>query len=203
MRPALTRSSIVEASRELLVAEGLDAVSLRRIASHLGVTAPALYAYVTDKLDLLRAIATGEVDKLLAELDAIQGDDPIERLRHSCEAYASFAKANAEVFRAVFLTRPELMSEPIDGSPPLARRIFDRIQRLMQAAADEGRIATDDPALAALTWWAAVHGAVVLLTSGPRLHPDDDSALVGEASNAILTGLGAGRDPAATRRSGC
>ena len=56
-RPLLHREAIVAAARELIVADGLEALSLRRLAARLGVTAPALYAHVRDKQDLLRAVA--------------------------------------------------------------------------------------------------------------------------------------------------
>ena len=56
-RPPLQRETIVEAARDLIITDGLEALSLRRLAGQLGVTAPALYAHVRDKQDLLRALA--------------------------------------------------------------------------------------------------------------------------------------------------
>src|SRR5215831_5461101 len=60
-RPPLTRETVVAATRELIEDEGLEAVSFRRLAQRLGVTAPALYAYVSDKDDLLRSVTIGEL----------------------------------------------------------------------------------------------------------------------------------------------
>ncbi len=54
---------------------GLEAVSLRRVAAMLGVTAPALYAYVTDKNDLLRSVAEVEFDQLMQRFEAIDETD--------------------------------------------------------------------------------------------------------------------------------
>jgi AcrR family transcriptional regulator len=196
MRPALTRSSIVEAARGLLVAEGLDAVSLRRIASHLGVTAPALYAYVTDKRDLLRAIASMEIEKLLREFDSVDAEDPTDRLEQLAQCYLDFARTNAEVFRAVFLTRPELTAEPYEGEAALASKILERVTNAMRDALSGRAESEVDASLAGLTYWAATHGAVVMLLSGPRLHPDDDANLVRSVSGAVLRGLGFDRAPA-------
>ena len=64
MAPPLTRESVIEAARRSIVADGLEAVSLRKLAASLGVTAPALYAYVDDKRDLLRAVAEREFQRL-------------------------------------------------------------------------------------------------------------------------------------------
>jgi AcrR family transcriptional regulator len=56
-RRGLTRTTIVARALEVGAAEGLEAVSLRRLASDLGVTPMALYRHVTDKQDLLNAMA--------------------------------------------------------------------------------------------------------------------------------------------------
>jgi len=52
----LTRRAIVERALELGDAEGLEAVSLRRLASELGVTPMSLYRHVKDKQDLVNAM---------------------------------------------------------------------------------------------------------------------------------------------------
>ncbi len=56
-RRGLTREAIVARALELGNAEGLEAVSLRRLASDFGVTPMALYRHVRDKQDLVNAMA--------------------------------------------------------------------------------------------------------------------------------------------------
>ncbi|MBO0686685.1 MAG: TetR/AcrR family transcriptional regulator [Candidatus Dormibacteraeota bacterium] len=68
-RRNLTRQAIVERSLEIGRAEGLEAVSLRRLATELGVTPMALYRHVKDKADLLNAML--EADS--AGLDILAG----------------------------------------------------------------------------------------------------------------------------------
>jgi len=192
MRPPLTRAAIVAAARELLVSDGLDAVSLRRIASHVGVTAPALYAYVTDKFDLLRAIATIEIEALAGRLDAAPGNHPVDRLRGLADVYAGYAQENPAIFRAMFLTRPELTTRPANGQPALVTLVLDRVRRAVEATAAAGGISTEDVELTALTYWTALHGAVVTLVAGPRLPAEEAAALVGSVADAVLAGLGVG-----------
>jgi TetR/AcrR family transcriptional regulator, tetracycline repressor protein len=55
-RPGLTREAIVDRALEIGNAEGLDAVSLRRLALDFGVTSMALYRHVEDKQDLVNAM---------------------------------------------------------------------------------------------------------------------------------------------------
>jgi AcrR family transcriptional regulator len=55
-RRGLTREALVARALELGDAEGLEAVTLRRLASDLGVTPMALYRHVRDKQDLINAM---------------------------------------------------------------------------------------------------------------------------------------------------
>jgi len=52
----LTRAAIVARALKIGETEGLDAVSLRRLASEFGVTPMALYRHVRDKQDLINAM---------------------------------------------------------------------------------------------------------------------------------------------------
>jgi AcrR family transcriptional regulator len=52
-KPGLTVAAIVEAAIEIADAEGLDAVSMRRVADALGVGTMSLYRYVPGKRELL------------------------------------------------------------------------------------------------------------------------------------------------------
>ena len=61
----LTRERIVEAAAALVDAEGLDAVSMRRLAAELGVRGPSLYNHFATKNDILEAVA----DAVVAQVD--------------------------------------------------------------------------------------------------------------------------------------
>ncbi|GAA4381800.1 TetR/AcrR family transcriptional regulator C-terminal domain-containing protein [Actinomadura verrucosospora] len=70
-RPKLTREAIVEAAIRLADAEGLEAVSIRRIASELGVRAMSLYTHIDAKEDLLDLMYD-----VVAEEVLVQGELP-------------------------------------------------------------------------------------------------------------------------------
>ena len=56
-KPLISRTAAIEASIEIIDAEGLNAFSLPRLATHLGVRAPSLYHHFADKNEIMTAIA--------------------------------------------------------------------------------------------------------------------------------------------------
>lgn len=189
MRQPLTREAISTAARDILVREGLHAVSLRRVASTLGVTAPALYAHVIDKRDLLQGIVEQEINRLVQQFEEVQSDDPIEHLRGMCRAYVDYGLQNPDLFRAMFLFRPELTAEPRADKPALGEKIHTAFVDGVRRAQEAHLIEDGDPELAALTIWTTAHGVVTTLLSGPPLHIELKNRLADTAVKAALTGL--------------
>lgn len=71
-RPPLTRRRIVLAALALVEAQGLEALTMRRVAHELGVTPMSLYNHVSDKAELVDLM----VDLILGEVVAEPlGDD--------------------------------------------------------------------------------------------------------------------------------
>ncbi|MEU2622389.1 TetR/AcrR family transcriptional regulator [Streptomyces sp. NPDC007157] len=64
-KPLLSTDRIVRVARELVDAEGLAAVSTRRLAAELGVSGPSLYNHFRTKDEILEAVA----DSVSAQVD--------------------------------------------------------------------------------------------------------------------------------------
>lgn len=200
-RAALSRVTIVAAARDLVVASGLEALSLRRLAGDLGVTAPALYAHVTGKGDLLRALATAEFEALVARFDAVGSDDPLERIRAHGRAYVAHARERPELFRVMFVFPPDLGASappgaelPPDGAElPAATRAFATAAAAVDAAVASGAIEAPDPLLVSLALWSSVHGVATVLQLGPELPAEVEESLVDEVVDRLLRGYAPGR----------
>ena len=78
-RPGLSADAIVEAAVRLADAEGLEAVSMARVAAELGFTTMSLYRHVASKDELLQLMWNASA--LGAENLVIEGDDWRSRLR--------------------------------------------------------------------------------------------------------------------------
>jgi len=125
-RPALTREAVVARALEIGTAEGLEAVSLRRLAQELGVTPMALYRYVRDKQDLINAMT----EAVLEGMDATPGVQPemtwTERLRLEIENYKEQIDARP-------LALPLSIAYNAEG-PPSFWRVLERLLAILLGA---------------------------------------------------------------------
>ena len=190
------RRTILDAARELFVAEGYQNVSIRKVAEKAEYSPASLYGYFPSKDDLFFALAEEGFRKLFeftnAELVA-RSDDPIEALRDGFLRYYRFSRQHREYFELMFVDRTV---------PSIARdwqrfafvnEMIDEICTTVRRAVDAGQFPpSTDPHAAFHVLWGAVHGPAVLALCA-RCAPDEDpDLLVEDTLEVALAGLRAG-----------
>ena len=123
-KPGLSIDAIVAAAVRLADAEGLEAVSMARVAEQLGFTTMSLYRHVSSKEELLQlmwnASAQGAEDLVLA------GDDWRSRLR-----------AWAMIQREMIDRHPWITQMPM-AAPPMAPNSLTFVERGLEAMDGSG-----------------------------------------------------------------
>ena len=113
-REPLTRERVVEAALRVMDEEGLEAVSMRRIAREVGVEAMSLYHHVDDKEDLL----DGVCEHVMAGFDFPEPvDDWAENCRRGARAWRRLLQAHPAVMRLFAEQRGPVRS--IDSMRPM------------------------------------------------------------------------------------
>lgn len=166
-RSPLTRATVVTAARALIEDEGLEAVSFRRLAQRLGVTAPALYAYVSDKDDLLRSVTANELREIIGRLHRHEGEEPVESLRRFCHLYIDYAIAHPELYKTMFQFPPwDADAHRTSFGVPVMMAQMAVAYGAVVEALDTGQLRSEHPLMVALTLWTAVHGLAEVLRMG-------------------------------------
>lgn len=190
-RGGLNRDAVVAAARDIVATDGLDGLSLRRVAARLGVTAPALYAHVDDKLDLLRAVAELEFERLTARFETIEATDPIARIREQAHAYVEHARADPALFQVMFVFRPDWAPLPAVDELPAASKAFAAGATAIEEAMHSGALRAEDPLLVAIALWAAAHGTASVLLAGLNLGAAYERKVIDTVIDNLLRGLAA------------
>lgn len=162
------RDELLDAAEGLLIEKGsMDAVSVRAIADAVGVTPPSLYLHFEDKDDLFFGVCNRRFEDFEAVLrQAIDGiDDPVERLRALGMAYVRYGTERAEHYQIIFGPRAHdvVGDRSLEGTAGM--RALGLLVETVQAGIEAGALRDQDPWMASLTLWGAVHGAVMLLVS--------------------------------------
>ncbi|MCX4552874.1 TetR/AcrR family transcriptional regulator [Streptomyces sp. NBC_01387] len=104
-KPALTRDGIIATAVELLRAEGMQRVTMRRLAQELDTGPASLYVYVRNTAELHAAV----LDELLGEVDlgpATAAGDWRERLVQVLTSYTSVLLEHPSLARSALVARP-------------------------------------------------------------------------------------------------
>lgn len=108
----MTRADIVQAALDLLDEKGIDAVTVRAVATRLGVKAPALYWHVENKQTLLDEMGTEIQRRVINRLR----DQPMQAWPDSVAAYARVLRREylahrdgARTFSGTRLTDPDVL----------------------------------------------------------------------------------------------
>ena len=184
-RAGLDTERVVDAAARIADAEGLDAVTLARVAGELGVRAPSLYNHVDGRRGLLGALAVRGVRGLTTALrDAAVGRSGADALTATARAYRAYAHAHPGLYAAS-------VAAPAPGDAEhqaAAQETVDVVFAVLRGWSLEG----DDAVHAARAFRSAVHGFVLLEAAGgfgiPVDLDDSFDRLVATLAGGLATG---------------
>ena len=160
------RTRILDAARELFASEGVESVTMRRIAERIEYSPTAIYFHVRDKDALLAELCDCDFRAMAEQFASIATlADPLERLRATGHAYLEFGVNNPSHYRVMFMTPKPPPSEESairKGNPEEDAYAF--LKLTVEQAIAEGRFRPDatDADLLAQVIWSGVHGVVSL-----------------------------------------
>ncbi len=160
------RAAVLKRAAEVIEAEGIEAMSLRRIARDLGVSHGAPNRHFKTKADLLAALATDAWLKMqAATIEAAEtcgSPDPRIQLHAMGCAYMRWALNNRSLFAATM--HPDVSRFADDTLREAIQNFRDVVQDVVVRAQAGGRHPGKDPLLLTLYTNSVPFGASVLLS---------------------------------------
>lgn len=164
----LSRDAIVAAALTFLDRDGWDALTINALATQLGTKGPSLYNHVQSLDDLRRTVRMRVIDDILQMLSAVaQGrtrDDAVMAMASAYRSYAHHHPGRYSAFTRMPLggDDPEFTAASHAAAAPVIQVLF--------SYGLEG----EDAFYAALEFWAALHGFVLLEMTGVMRDVDTD-----------------------------
>lgn len=163
-----TRTRILAEAQDVVVEQGVGAVTMRGVAARVGVTPMALYRHFESRDALVGAIVEQAQDTFLHYLQRAMAERrPAARLLASGRQYLAFALGHPRWYAVLFMEDSGGRQAARGAAAPWqdAATFQFLVDRIRECAA-AGLLSAADPEAAALTVWAHVHGLVSLHLAG-------------------------------------
>ncbi|MCB1097272.1 MAG: TetR/AcrR family transcriptional regulator [Verrucomicrobiae bacterium] len=159
------RNALIQASLKVLREEGLDALSLRRVAREANVSPAAPYRHFKDKQSLLCSLATHGFHILHEDLEKARAAAP-GCLDTAGQAYMAFARREPQCYRLMFTLNLPNDIPTADDLQPAGDLAFASLCTNIRTGMAAGLITEADENEIALAAWAMVHGICMLVIDG-------------------------------------
>lgn len=164
----LSRDSIVNAALTFLDREGWDALTINALANQLGTKGPSLYNHVHSLDDLRRTVRMRVVGDIIDMLTTVgRGRTPDDAVTVMASAYRSYAHHHPGRYSA--FTRM-----PLGGDDPEFTEATHAAAAPVIAVLSAYGLDTEAAFYAALEFWSAMHGFVLLEMTGVMNGIDTD-----------------------------
>ena len=166
MKKEQTRKILINAAREIVLSEGYESVTVRRIAEVAGCTYPLLYHYFNDMNALFWQLRLDMIEEVIVELtpSSEQSDEPIMELKQIFASYAMYYFRHPNIFRFFYFypfKRPENGNEFIILEQRFQGMWRNSFKKLVQT----GYIKENDVEVAAKAIIYSIHGMILLSLS--------------------------------------
>ncbi|WP_168713181.1 TetR/AcrR family transcriptional regulator [Parvibaculum lavamentivorans] len=201
------------AAKSLFLDDGIDHVSMRKIARKVGITQAAIYQHFENKEAILFVIIEDFFSDLLHvfEVAVSQETEPLAQLRRAMRTYIDFGLSRTEEYRLVFMTPMSGLvragvavprTEEAKLTPSKGSLAFDMLDSCVHQVVEAGATRDLDPDLVSEAIWAAGHGIVSLLITHEHFPWTDREALIDLEIGLLLEGLLPAGSPARGENQG-
>ena len=164
------RASLVSAALSMLKENGVDGLSLRKLADRVGVSRTAPYHHFKDKNELLCALAETGFDhwgqsaqRIFARTDI----DNREKYRQFVRAYIGYAADNSELYELMFGRTIWQQKSATDSLKDVAYPCFQQQVAMTREWQEQGLMPkSEDTLRLAQVTWGTLHGIARLLIDG-------------------------------------
>ncbi len=190
------KRQILDAARDLLFAEGLQATSVNKIAKNAELGVGTIYSYFKNKEEIFAALQQEGIELLHARAKkAISREkNASDRLRAIAGSYLYFSKENRDYFDIInyFLSSPgtllgDELKEIIDQR---GNQIISLIVTTIEEGISAGEFCEVNGRKFAMMFWAAIHGLILFSKLRTTiLKGEDYPELVGYSVDYLIDSL--------------
>lgn len=166
-RGSLNRKEILDASLQIIQTEGIEKLSMRRIAANLGCSVASPYAYFENQAEIIKELILIGESQLTENLKKARSAsaDVFEQLRAIAHTYWDFGVKNRELHKLMFSGGSGTIYRKAFPSLPTSYRVF---LDTLRYGINSGQVCLSRQRYSdlAMTMWSWMYGLILLDMSG-------------------------------------
>lgn len=188
LKKQASRRLILDAAREIIVRDGYDGFSMRKLATSVGYSPGNLYVHFENKLELFTTLVDESFKRLHEILEKIKNTpgttDSVTLLKQGMHAYVAFGLDNPSDYRIAFMVTASKAQGPYVVHPA-----FEVLREMVARCKKEHRFAAVQAELASQSLWVAIHGVTSLLIQRPTFPWVRQKTLIRQVIDNAVDGL--------------
>jgi len=193
------RAQILRAARKLLINEGSQNISMRKIAGEIGCKAPSIYYHFKNKDQLIHELIDEGFEKQFEALSAAQeslhsGVSPLDKLDCHMRAFVRFGIENPELYEVMYLMHSEEMTNFPRERTRRTRQSLELFASLYQEAFSAKLVSEENPELTATSIDISLNGFVTMVLMNRLDIRFDEDTLLEDVISRCLRSMGAVRE---------
>lgn len=182
-------SSLIKAASEILQEEGVEGLSMRKLADKVGVSRTAPYHHFKDKNELLCAIAAAGFKAQEARLQTLLSshEESEKRFHQYVYQYIEFADTQREVYDLMYGRLIWKTGTPTSALKDASKQTFKRWLDWVEQLQEDKVLPDNNSALrVGQASWASLHGLSRLLIDGIYLDRNDIQAMTEQMIQTLI-----------------
>jgi AcrR family transcriptional regulator len=182
------RPALIEAARDVLVQDGYEGLTIRRVAERAEYSLGTVYSYFADKDDLLYTLVQEDFQRLTDQLASIRAShEGAAAVREMLLSYVRTGLEQPQSYEIMFMLKPKLARR--NASDHRDEHAYSIFRGCIVDAMRRGEFWREDPDALAQMLWASVHGLVSLRLTLSEFPWTDTTRLAETLVDAELRGL--------------
>jgi len=189
---SLLRQEILDAARDILVREGYEGLSMRKVAERIDYSPTAIYLHFKDRDDLVFCVCEQLMGGLVRELQQLadRHADPLVALKKGLRRYVEFGLQHPQHYQATFgFPHGHAKDARYQEPGTMAMQAFGFLPRLVGECVKQRKLAKVDVHNASCALWAGIHGITSLLIVMPNFKWGDPEHIVDQLITMLVDGL--------------
>jgi AcrR family transcriptional regulator len=190
------REIILKAASEIMEEEGVDKLSIRKIAAKIEYSPAIIYHYFKNKEDIINILMRKGYEKILRELFSIEDlpDRPEEKLKKLLKRYILMALSMPDEYKNVMMNdTPEILSHTsvLFKGASSERKALALLCNFVKDLSENKKLEDEASELTAQIVWAATFGLIIRLITEKDTKEEQKEILINhhvELMTAIING---------------